>query len=168
MSVISFATFKLNSSFSIESPEIKGMFSALASRTPEGSFGPCSIFVDDRDKQIVYFITGWESSAAHAASANKEENKKLMEAAAALATPQAAAEIELDISNLPEEANALAYIKKTDGVPYPLEALPTMLWHGHGTDTKTPGVIHQFAAFTEVKRDHHTIDECTLMERVRL
>ncbi|RPD66545.1 hypothetical protein L226DRAFT_557589 [Lentinus tigrinus ALCF2SS1-7] len=79
MTVTEFATLKLLSPCTWDSPGIQVFFQTLAVQQAEWSGYPLRFFEDVSDTSTIYLITGWKSVPAHYEWIASEQNKTLLE-----------------------------------------------------------------------------------------
>lgn len=78
MAVTEFATLRLASSHTWESPDVQAFFQTLAIQQAEWSGYPLRFFEDTSDTRIIYLITGWTSVPAHYEWIASEQNQVLL------------------------------------------------------------------------------------------
>ncbi|KAI1788404.1 hypothetical protein LXA43DRAFT_848417, partial [Ganoderma leucocontextum] len=96
MTVTEFATLKLVSPYTWDSPDVHALFQTLSTQQGAWSGYPLRFFADTTDPQLIYLITGWESAAAHNEWIASEQNQKLLERTKGVIEVEGLAHAEVD------------------------------------------------------------------------
>ena len=96
MPVTEFATLKLVSPHTWDSPEIQAFFAALSTQQGANSGYTLRFFEDITNPRLIYLITGWTSAQAHYEAIAGEQNQKLLERSKGLITVEGLAHAEVD------------------------------------------------------------------------
>ncbi|TFK90286.1 hypothetical protein K466DRAFT_583877 [Polyporus arcularius HHB13444] len=146
MTVTEFATLRLASSHTWESPDVQAFFQTLAVQQAEWSGYPLHFFEDTSDTRIIYLITGWTSVPAHYEWIASEQNQVLLEKAKGLIEVVALEHAELDSEVADGKYAVWKQWEAQEGENYEAKGIGRVLEEGSGMVNSLESYVDKTAA----------------------